>query len=157
MKFSRLEEIAHNRGYRMDEKGIVNSNKTKNIGSIYKGYHHFSIKVEGKTRNIRSHRLLAYQKYGEEIYKPGIVVRHLDGNSTNNNASNIAIGTYSDNVMDMPKKVRMARALHATSFIKIHDHDKIRAFHRIHRSYKKTMETFDISSKGTLNFILKKS
>jgi hypothetical protein len=156
MKFSRIEEVAHKRGYRVDDSGTVSSEKAVNIGYINKGYHHFSIKIDGKTKNIRSHRLLAYQKYGEGIYKDGIVVRHLDGDSTNNKIDNIALGTYSDNVMDMPKHIRMARALHATSFMKIHDHDKIRAFHRLDRSYKKTMEMFDISSKGTLNFILKK-
>ena len=157
MKYSRLEKLAYDRGYRVSDEGIVSSTKNENIGGIINGYHFITIRVDGNCRNIRSHRLLAYQKYGDKIYEPGTVVRHLDGDSNNNHINNIAIGTYSENMMDIPKEVRIAKAKHATSFVKKHDHSEILKFYHKVKSYKMTMEKFGISSKGTLYFIIKKS
>ena len=157
MKYSRLEKLAHERGYRVSDEGIVSSTKKENIGCMRNGYHFLTIKVDGKCRNVRSHRLIAYQKYGDKIYEPGTVVRHLDGDSTNNHVSNIGIGTHSDNMMDISKEVRLAKAKHATSFVKKHDHAEVLDFYHKTRSYKMTMEKFGISSKGTLYFIIKQS
>jgi len=157
MKYNKLEKLAHERGYRVSDEGVVSSTKKENIGYMFKGYHFLTIRVDGKCRNLRTHRLLAYQKYGEKIYNPGTVVRHLDGDSTNNHIDNIGIGTHSDNMMDMPKAVRIAKANHATSFVKKYDHAEVLKFYYKTRSYKATMEKFNISSKGTLNFIIKQS
>jgi hypothetical protein len=157
MKYNRLEKLAYERGYRVSDEGIVSSTNKKNIGCMRNGYHFLTMKVDGKNKNIRSHRLLAYQKYGDKIYEPGTVVRHLDGDSSNNHVSNICIGTHSDNMMDMPKEVRLAKAKHATSFIKKHDHAEVLDFYHKTRSYKQTMDKFGISSKGTLYFIIKQS
>jgi len=157
MKYNKLEKLAHERGYRVSDEGVVSSTKKENIGYMFKGYHFLTIRVDGKCRNLRTHRLLAYQKYGEKIYKPGTVVRHLDGDSTNNHISNIGIGTHSDNMMDIPKAVRIAKANHATSFVKKHDHAEVLDFYHKTKSYKMTMEKFGISSKGTLYLIIKQS
>ena len=43
-------------------------------------------KLMVKTKNY-THRLQAYQKYNNEIYNKGIVVRHLDGNKLNNSGT----------------------------------------------------------------------
>lgn len=64
---------------------------------------------------IYVHKLVAYQKFGESALQPGIVVRHLDGDSTNNSDANIAIGTNSDNMMDRPPEARRAHALKAAA------------------------------------------
>ena len=59
-------------------------------------------------------------------------------------------------MMDISAEVRLAKALHATSFSRKHDKEPIRAYYAEHKSYRKTMEEFNISSKGTLHFILNK-
>ena len=158
MNYSEIERIAYSKGYRITEEGVVNGIKKTNIGHLSKaGYCVVTIRVHGKSKNLRAHRLQAYQKYGDKIYEPGTVVRHLDGNPANNHVSNIGIGTHSQNMMDVPKSVRLAKANHATSFVKKHDHAKVIKFYYKTRSYKQTMEKFNISSKGTLNFIIKQS
>lgn len=158
MKYNELERIAYLKGYRVTEEGVVNGPNKKDIGYFSKsGYRIINVKVHGKNKNFRAHRLQAYQKYGDKIYEPGTVVRHLDGNPANNHVSNIGIGTHSQNMMDVPKAVRLAKAKHATSFVKKYDHDKVIKFYYKTRSYKQTMEKFNISSKGTLNFIIKQS
>jgi hypothetical protein len=121
-----------------------------------KGYIYGGIKINGKTTKIYAHRLQAYKKFGDAMFEDGIMVRHLDGNPANNSWDNIEIGTQSDNMMDIDADIRLAKALHATSFARKHDKETIRAFYREHNSYKKTMEHFNISSKGTLHFILNK-
>ena len=156
-KFNRLEILAKQKGYVVLEDGTVNGPNKNDIGTINNGYVFINLRVAGKCRNVRAHRLQAYQKYGEAIYSKGIVVRHLDGNPLNNSHTNIAIGNNSDNMMDKPKEQRMKDALHATSFVRKHSHEEIISYHEKHNSYKKTMEKFNISSKGTLHFILKKS
>ncbi|MCM3130078.1 HNH endonuclease [Paenibacillus provencensis] len=47
------------------------------------------------------HRLVAYLKFGrKELFKDGIVVRHLDDIKHNNSWINIDIGTHEDNRRD---------------------------------------------------------
>ncbi len=105
------------------------------------------------------HMLCAYQKYGEMALKCECV-RHLDGNSLNNAHNNIAIGTLSENTMDIPEDVRRKRATKASHSYMMKwnakDVETIKEYHSKGHSYKKTMEVFDISSKGTLYYILNK-
>ncbi len=46
---------------------------------------------------------------------PKVHVRHLNGAKENNCFSNIAMGTASDNSMDIPKEVRVSQAKRAAS------------------------------------------
>lgn len=105
---------------------------------------------------IKCHRLQAYQKYGDMLYGEGMMVRHLNGDSLDNSWGNIAIGTNSENQMDIPEQIRLFRARYASSFMQKHNHDDIISFYKENKSYKKTMEKFEISSKGTLHYILNK-
>lgn len=153
--FSKNEKIAIEKGYTITEEGDIVSPYGKIKGCTCKGYKTFKIDTGGrKFINIRVHRLQAYQKYGEKIYEKGIEVRHLDNISTNNSWENIAIGTHSENMLDKPKEVRVKNAQKAS--LK-YDKIAIREFHQIDRSYKKTMEKFNISSKGTLSDILNRA
>ena len=104
--------------------------------------------------HLSCHRLQAYQKYGDKIYEDGVEVRHNNGESLDNSWCNILIGSHSDNMMDIPKQIRIKKALHATSFIRKYDKKEVKDFYTINRSYKKTMDEFNISSKGTLYYIL---
>lgn len=153
--FSKNEKIAISKGYTITQDGDILSPYGKIEGCAYKGYKTFKLSIGGrKYINIRVHRLQAYQKYGEKIYEKGIEVRHLDNISTNNSWGNIAIGTHSENMMDNPKEMRVKNAQKAN--LK-HDKIAIREFHQIDKSYKKTMEKFNISSKGTLSDILNRA
>ncbi len=107
---------AYNKGYRVTESGSVVSPSglvRKLRLRIRKTYRmlEFSINVMGSIVAIPVHRLAAYQKFKEKIAEPGMVVRHLDGDSTNNSQSNIGIGTASENSNDRPviDRVRHAR------------------------------------------------
>jgi hypothetical protein len=148
------------------EKGyIVIAGEVFHKGKKLKGnclkskYIVFSIRrtEDGKVGQVNIHRLVAYQKYGAEIFKKGIHVRHLDSDSTNNLEENIAIGTKSENELDKPKEVRMRAALIASSFSKKHDHEAIVKLHNEGKSYKEIMKGLNIKSKGTISFIINKS
>jgi hypothetical protein len=149
---------AHDKGYRVTKEGKVIGIKGNELKlNNHDGYYRFNFRdLNGKATSVKVHRLQAYQKFGDEMFVEGIMVRHLDGDSTNNTWDNIAIGTNSDNMMDMSAEVRLAKALHATSFTRKHDKETIRAYYAEHKSYTKTMQHFNISSKGTLHFILNK-
>ena len=156
--YNKNEKVAYEKGYRVTKEGVVIGKRKNPVGWVHtNGYRRFKIRDhEGKNLNVGVHRLQAYQKYGEEIYTKGYMVRHLDNDCTNNHYDNIEIGTASQNAFDVEAERRKQRALHASSFIKKHHHDEVRRYHEKHGSYKKTMEHFNISSKGTLSYILNK-
>lgn len=72
-------------------------------------YPHITLWVKHMPRKFYSvpvHKVIAYAIWGEESFKEGIEVRHLDGDRMNNTAKNLALGTCSDNMMDKPSEVR---------------------------------------------------
>ena len=120
-------------------------------------YLYFNIKIGKKTHKVFVHRLVAYEKYQEKLFEPGIVVRHLNGNRKDNSFTNISIGTQSENMLDRDPKQRLSHAIKASSHMRKHTKEKvaqIKADHSNGLGYKALMEKFNISSKGTLHFIL---
>lgn len=150
----RIEQIASKRGYVVTEDGKLLNPKSIEIGYNDSGYIMTSIRVKGKSRSLKAHRLQAYQKYGDALYEKDVVTRHFNSDSTDNSWDNIVIGTHSDNMMDIPKQIRIKKALHATSFVRKYNKEEVKNFHKIDKSYKKTMDKFEITSKGTLHYIL---
>tara|TARA_R110001606_G_scaffold6316_1_gene28467 strand:- start:2265 stop:2744 length:480 start_codon:yes stop_codon:yes gene_type:complete len=150
----RVEKIAISRGYSVTEDGRLLNPEGVRVGSTSDVYERTKIKVDSVDKKIKTHRLQAYQKYGDAIYNNGIVVRHKNGNPLDNSKDNILIGSHSDNMMDIPDHIRMGKAMHATSFVRKYDKKEVRDFYNDCKSYKYTMLEFDISSKGTLHFIL---
>ncbi len=151
---------AKNIGYRVTKEGDVYSpfsnKKIKLFGNGH-GYKAFSVRLLGYSFSVPVHRLVAFQKYGNKIFEKGIQVRHLNGDSRDNSHDNISIGTAYQNAMDKPKEVRIRCAINAASYLKKYDYKKVKEYHKKNGgSYKKTMEFFDISSKGTLHYILNK-
>lgn len=146
------------KGYSVDKQGDVWYNDNLRVLRCNRGYMEFSIRCDGekKPQNVPVHRLQAYQKFGDKIFQSGIVVRHLDGNPTNNAYDNIEIGTHQQNMMDIPVEQRIAHAKHAASAMIKYDVDDVKKYHAEVKSYAKTMAHFNISSKGTLNYILNK-
>ena len=145
---------AYNRGYRIDKDGnaISPSGKKLSIRVDGKDYQTIGIRINRMLYSVPCHRLMAYQKFGDLMFSVDCV-RHLNGNHRDNSYDNIEIGTMSDNMMDIPKEIRVKSAISATT-IKHGNVLEIREYYNICNSYKKTMEKFNISSKGTLHYIL---
>lgn len=150
-----LIKLSALKGYTVNNDGVLFNKKGDqiNLGVTKSNYKTFNLRQKnGGPRRVFIHKLQAYQKYGEDAFMEGIVVRHLDGNSLNNSFENIAIGTQSDNMMDIPKEKRILKASHPK-----HDHaaivqDKINGL-----TIKEIMAKYSISSKGTVSFIINKS
>ena len=103
--------IAFYKGFRVLPDGTVLSPRgnIKKLRLSGTGYLLFSVKVGGKSFSVRVHRLLAYQKYGEKLLIPGVVVRHKNNIKTDNHEENVLIGSPYDNSMDCLKDHRVAR------------------------------------------------
>ena len=155
---SRKEIIAWEKGYYVNGLGEVFSRKGNQLKlTAYNGYYQFSIRVKGKKYHVKVHRLQAYQKFKDRIYDPTLVIRHLNGNSFDNSFNNIGIGTHHDNTMDIPRDIRLQLAMNASKKIikyPLNLVNEIKEFYNNCKSYKKTMEKYNISSKGTLWHIL---
>lgn len=144
--------VAFNRGYR-----AVNGEIHSPFGRIIRGckkdgYLVFGLKF-GYSVKVPFHRLVAFQKFGDRIFAPGIVVRHLDGNRINNLESNIEIGTHSENMFDIPKEARLEKASkanqqHAPELI-----EKLRQEHADGVSYKALKSKYGLP-KSTLSYYL---
>lgn len=106
-------QIAYDRGYRVTKDGYFLNPKGKVIGNNIdsRGYKQTGIIINKKYKSLYTHRLQAYQKFGDKLFKNGIVVRHLNGNKLDNSWGNIAIGTNRDNQMDISKEIRQKRCL----------------------------------------------
>lgn len=53
-----------------------------------------------KSKSFPIHKFVAYILYGEESFKGGVEVRHLDGNTLNLAKSNLLLGSSSENQLD---------------------------------------------------------
>src|SRR5690554_3122960 len=146
-----IEKVAVKKGYSVTEDGLLLNPKGKVRGKCIsnRGYYQITLRIKKVNYKTYTHRLQAYQKYGDKLFGEGVMVRHLDGDPLNNSWDNIVIGNNSQNQMDIPKQVRIKRAVHATSYVRKYDKEEVKSFHNIDKSYKKTMENFNISSKGT--------
>jgi hypothetical protein len=156
-------EWFYRRGYRVKRDGtLVNPQGVPIHGNKPKPgtYRRFTVNcvIDGRQLQLHldAHRLQAYQKFGDALFEPRILCRHLDGNSLNNSWDNIAIGTFSDNAMDQPPEVRHRRACHAAAALIKYDAVAVHRYHQVSKSYRKTMAKFGISSKGTLHAVLKR-
>jgi len=150
----RSEERAYEMGYRISTDGLtVTWNWQPVKYHLYKGYYRFSFGPKVRRRNINLHRLQAFHKYGRAMYAPGLVCRHLDGNSQNNHYNNIAIGTQSQNMMDRSPEARLQSAKHAAKHLVKHDHAAVYVHYKEH-GFKAAMIHFGINSKGTMSYII---
>lgn len=99
---------AHEKGYRVlpGNQVLSPSGRILSLVSRGGGYLCFCIKRNRKNVFVPIHRLFAYEKFGDVIFDPDIVVRHLNGNNQDNSAENISIGSQSQNMMDIPRNKR---------------------------------------------------
>ena len=114
---SRNEILAYELGYRMIKGGkLLGKNGIPVKGWKRNGYNIFQFRnPENPKKHLKFKwsRLQAFQRFGYKIYEQGIVVRHLNSNRGDDSWDNIAIGTQSQNLMDMPKEQRIEKARHA--------------------------------------------
>ena len=111
------EILAYQEGYRMTKDGkLLGKNGNPVKGWLKNGYNIFQFRNPLDTKKhikFKWSRLQAYQKYDALIYLEGTVVRHLNSIRNDDTWDNIAIGTQSQNLMDMPKEERIKKARHA--------------------------------------------
>lgn len=156
-KQEEITRLSKEKGYYVDKDGNLFNCKSQKLSTSKNnkgnGYLSFNIRLNG-SKPTRSfvHRLQAFQKFGDELFKEGIVVRHLDGDSTNNSYNNILIGTQIDNMLDVPLEKRIINASNP-----LHNHEVIIKDRVNGYTYKQLMDKHGISSKGTISFILNKS
>lgn len=151
--------LAFKKGFRITKEGkIINPKGEIITGYENNGYIGSSFRTENSKKiKFSVHRLQAYLKFGDEMFKKGTVVRHLDGCSTNNSWNNIAIGTHSDNMMDKPKDIRDRDATNASRTMQ----NSIRTLEERQEIYTKLLNGVPYSeirrqhkiSKGTLSFM----
>lgn len=157
--------LAKEKGYTCDEDGNIYGLRGIKINPLLApDRRKFTIRTdeltgERSTTTIPAHRFVAYCKYGDKLFEEGIVVRHLDGNVLNDSWDNLRLGTQSQNMMDRPKEDRIAHAKRAASFIRKYtdeEEEKIYNFYLSCKSYKQTIEKFNVSNKNMLFRIIKK-
>lgn len=105
--------LAYKKGYRITDDGKVLSPHGRILKLQIKndGYYQFSIRGECRVHmRIKVAKLAAYQKFKNALFMPGVEIRHLNGNPKDNRLDNIAIGTHSENMMDSPEHIRIAKA-----------------------------------------------
>ena len=147
----------YKKGFRMTTDGCMINPKGNEIsGWISRGYKNTTLRDGKRCLNVAFHRLQAFQKYGMKIFEKGIVVRHFNGIRSDNSYDNILIGTFKDNSLDMPKEIRITLAIYAASFlIKHHNREEIKLFYNSGHTVRETMKEFNVSSTGTMHYILK--
>jgi hypothetical protein len=159
MIYHRREKGLFEKGYYVDKAGnLYNPSGGIIIGTLSReGRRYTGIRdFDGKVRSVAFHRMVAYAKYGDDLYDDNMLVRHLDGNPSNNSWDNIAIGTPHDNMMDICEDVRMRNAGMANQKYPLALVEYIRSLHNKGWSFSKLMAKFNITSKGTMSYLVNK-
>lgn len=101
------EEEAFDLGYRVLADGSVRS-PSGNILSVSNtdknGYPQFRFRKGGPL--VQVHRMAAFQRFGSDLYSPGIEVRHIKNDPGNSRPDNVCLGTHSQNSMDIAPETR---------------------------------------------------
>lgn len=105
--------IAFRKGYTVSENGNVYNPKGKQlaVNAAAGKYPTITVTEDNVSYNVPVHRLAAYCFYGSEMFKTGLLVRHLNGNVLDVRRENIALGTQSENSMDRPQYQRVLTAV----------------------------------------------
>lgn len=149
---------AFRKGYRIAPNGTVLSPKGKERKTfrLEDGHLSFNVCFNKQTRLIKVHRLAAFQKFGNNMFAEGVEVRHLDGNPANNDLANIAIGSHSDNMMDMRAVDRRAKAQKAANARRKLSDDEVRSLRQDRAdgyTYDQLCQRYGIS-KSTISYVV---
>ncbi len=155
MNVKRVIKELIRKGYTMSKEGIVHNPSGRRVSGCEtsNGYIKIGVRVlEYKSYTLRVHKFQGYLKFGDKCFEKRMDIRHLNGNPKDNSWENIGIGTRSENMMDMPKEKRILNASNLQ-----HSHQDIIDDHNRGLSYRELMEKYNITSKGTISFIINKS
>ena len=85
--------------YLIYSDGRIYSNKTKKFLKFdcYSSYAQVTLRIEGKPKRLKVHRLIAYLFCNPPTNYSELEVDHLDGNHFNNNAENLECVTCTEN------------------------------------------------------------
>lgn len=151
---------AYKMGYRVKDGKLYNvdgNELSPYVNPTGSGYCEFTIRWNKTRHKVRVHHLIAYQKFGNKAFEPGMQIRHLNGDSMDNRYSNIGIGDASANSMDRPPEERFAHAVKAATDRRIYTDYEIETMRRLHAegwTYKRLMEEFGVKSKGHMSYII---
>lgn len=113
VKLHKLIVLAYQKGYRITEEGKLNGIKGERKITIPPSgqYPRFTFRCgyeysKGGSYGIPVHMFAAYCFYGNDIFKEGIEVRHLNANISDVSKKNIGLGTRQENENDKPKEIR---------------------------------------------------
>jgi len=158
-KTNEILVLAFSKGYRVTEDGVTISPKGKLLKTDRLKHIPPYLALRYKKTNILVHRLAAYQWFGEIIFRPDIQVRHLNGDSRDNRRVNLAVGSASDNAMDVPIEIRRAtQKIASTAGGKVRrkltseQAIALRVDRKNGLSYKELMQKYQIA-KGTVSYI----
>jgi len=154
----RKVEQAYSKGYRVLEDGVLIGPRGPRKTQLNNdGYRYFSFRdFDNKYAYCTVHRLAAYQWFGDELFKDGIEVRHLDSNRQNCARPNLALGTKVENNADKAPEVRQAiadaggRALRSLSEEQVR---QLRADRVAGANYDTLMARYGIA-RGTVSYIV---
>ena len=158
------EELALIKGYTITKEGVLLNCNGKEVKGRRKDknndYLVFDIRIGPRKLNkklhCKIHRFQAYLKYGDKIYRKGIVVRHLNGDRYDNSYDNIAIGTIQDNKNDIPRELISINCGQISRKYSKEIIESIRKDREEGYTYRDLMNKYNISSKGTIGYILHK-
>lgn len=148
---------AYEKGYRVDPTGkpiglrgqLIVAHADKD------GYLRFTIKFsDGKCCGILVHRLAAYQKFKDELFRPGIEVRHLNGNKIDNSENNVAIGSHSQNEMDKDPVKRTEASRRAARKLSDEQVAQLRTDRVNGMTYNQLVEKYD-TCKSNVSYIVR--
>lgn len=154
---------AYNNGYKfIDGKIFGPKGLALKLNLNSAGYYYFGVNPPFLNRvvSIPLHRFIGYVKFGSLIFSTGRVIRHLDNIKTNNSWDNIGIGSQQQNVLDIPKETRLRTSLNAAKNkrkFSDKDIDLIKVDRQNGFTYKELMYKWNISSKGTISYIINHS
>jgi hypothetical protein len=112
-----------------------------------------------KKASVYVHRLQAYQKFGDVIFRPGMETRHLNNDNSDNSYDNISIGSRSDNFWDRPRDMVIRSAAKAASHTRKYSDDEVAAIRSDREdgmTYKQIQEKYGIPH-GSLAYLLNDS
>jgi hypothetical protein len=143
--------------YARNDGSVVSPNgRVLSLCSTPKGYLYFTYRLNGTTVQIMVHRLIAFQKFGYQMFVRGVQVRHLNNCKTNNRATNIAIGSDSDNKYDKPEQERQKHAIEAAMSSRLFTNEQaeeIRALNADGVPYSELCVMFGCA-KSTISYII---
>ena len=138
------------------------SGKVLNTTLSNTGYLRFSFagsRIEGCDSRVVSvfvHKLQAFQKFGDRLFQADVLVRHKNGDETDNSWKNIIIGTQQDNMFDREAEVRRAHAVRAASHLRKYSEKKVAKIRKAREdglTYSQLTAKFGVS-KSMLSYML---